>query len=629
MSSESIASKPFNFFDVPEIIDLQATFQYNFFMADETVDESGNDACNGNLSRRFLRKGTADMGNLNARTPRYVKLDFQVQDSKKSMMATRSSAAQGQRTSPRALKKMLQAGQVFSETQASGKEHDSYLFSNSELPTQLENMWINRFTALGVEEASRLEMLTTIAEKSGISNSLLEDMLPTKINTGQEIEGIDPDWLYDESIVWGAGALNTSYAPMILRAHVDRGNDLQYGESVTKYSNSIDNFEVDERGHVSNAEYVFDVPFTKLEDAGDTNFVGEADIIGYVFEKWREWGGKRYRMPAVVVVGQNLRNAFDSQVAYGQTYLYSARTVAKFRVPFTDYKSGNTYIGTFFLASRPTNLVKKTCLEERAPTWPPDINFYYDHTNANLRLTWSPPVNTQRDIKYLQIFRRSTVQEPFTLLVHYDFNDSTIVQLPKEVIETTLIVDRGVSKPTGQQGMPTTWVDTEFTKESTFIYAICVIDARQLSSAYSPQTQVSYDLTKNKIRKDLISYGGAPKQYPNWFLKENFFADAIKDSMHKKCDVYFNPECYKIRQTSSSKTGAGGTAGSSVTRVVTMTNQDPLARYVFQFMNVDRLLDQKLTVKINGKRLTEETTTADDSAAILSSAIDLSGKIKG
>jgi hypothetical protein len=426
-------------------------------------------------------------------------------------------------------------------------------------------------------------------------------------------------------MIWGAGALNTSYAPMMLRSLVDRGNDLQYGESVTKYGTSIENFELDARGHVSNAEYVFDVPFTHLENAGDTNFVGEGDIIGYVFEKWREWGGQRYRMPAVVVAGQQIRNAFDSQVAYGQTYLYSARTIAKFRVPFTDYKSGNTYIGTFFLASRPTNLVRKTCLEEREPTWPPDINFYYDHANDNLRLTWSPPVNTQRDIKYLQIFRRSTVKEPFTLLVHYDFNDSTIVQLPKEVIETTLIVDRGPSQPEGQQGMPTTWVDTEFTKESTFIYAICVIDARQLSSAYSPQTEVSYDLTKNKIHKNLISYGGAPKQYPNWFLKENFFVDSIKDSMHTKCEIYFNPECYRIKETSSSSSGAGGTAGTSITRVVTMTNHDACASYLFQFMNVDRLLDQKFTVKIDGTRLAEESDAGERSASILSKAEDLSG----
>ncbi|HIE82858.1 MAG TPA: hypothetical protein EYQ00_02980, partial [Dehalococcoidia bacterium] len=190
MSSESIPSKPFNFFDVPEIIDLQAAFQYNFFMADETVDESGNDAVSGNLSKRFLQKGTADMGNLNARQPRYIKLDFQVQDSKKSMLATRSSAAQGVQTTASKLRHLLIHGKIFSETQASGKEHDSYLFSNSELPTQLENMWLSRFTALGLDEASRLEMLTAIAEKSEIDNDLLEDMLPTKINSGTEIESI-------------------------------------------------------------------------------------------------------------------------------------------------------------------------------------------------------------------------------------------------------------------------------------------------------------------------------------------------------------------------------------------------------------------------------------------------------
>ena len=611
MSSESIPSKPFNFFDVPEISALHATFQYNFWTVDEVIDESGDDAVDGNLGRRFRMKGTADMGNLNARVPRYIKLDFKVKDSKKSMLATRSSAVGGKQVTNNEIQKLLAKGKIFSETQACGKEHDSYLFSNSSIATSLDNMWNCRFTALGVDEASRLEMLTTIAASSDIDNDLLEDMLPPYVTPeGQTTTTIDPEFLYDESTTWGVGALNTSYAPNLLRAAVDRGNDLNLGDNITRYLDSIDKFSIDERTHVSNAEYVFDVPFTNLEKAGDTNFVGQGDIVGYVFEKWREWNGARYRMPAVVVAGENIRNAYDSQVAYGQTYLYSARTIAKFRVPFTDFKTGSTYIGTFYLASRPTSLVKKTCLENREPTWPPDINFYFDYANPSLRLTWSPPVNTQRDIKYLQIFRRKSIAEPFTLLVHYDFDNSLIRQYPKEVVETTITKSVDV--------MPTTWVDTEFTKESKFIYAICVIDARQLSSAYSPQTEVTFDTTKNKIHKNLISYGGAPKQYPNWFLKQSFFADSIKDSMHKGCEIYFNPECYKIRKSWSSKT-----------RVVTMVNQDPLASYVFQFINVDRLKDQKLKVTIDGRRLEEETPKMAESAMILSKAVDVSGDFGG
>ena len=42
MSVESIPSQPLPVFDVPEMIDIKAEFRYNFFVADETIDESGN-----------------------------------------------------------------------------------------------------------------------------------------------------------------------------------------------------------------------------------------------------------------------------------------------------------------------------------------------------------------------------------------------------------------------------------------------------------------------------------------------------------------------------------------------------------------------------------------------------------
>ena len=138
MSSESIPSKPFNFFDVPEISSLTAQFQYNFWTVNEVADESGDDAVNGNLGRRFRKKGTADMGNLNARVPRYIKLDFQVRDSKKSMLATRNSSVGGRQITNKDIQRLLASGKIFSETQACGKEHDSYLFSNSNIATSLE-----------------------------------------------------------------------------------------------------------------------------------------------------------------------------------------------------------------------------------------------------------------------------------------------------------------------------------------------------------------------------------------------------------------------------------------------------------------------------------------------------------
>ena len=56
MSSESIISRPLHFFDVPEVVSLSATFRYNFFVADEKINETGDEAVDGNLATRFLQR---------------------------------------------------------------------------------------------------------------------------------------------------------------------------------------------------------------------------------------------------------------------------------------------------------------------------------------------------------------------------------------------------------------------------------------------------------------------------------------------------------------------------------------------------------------------------------------------
>ena len=129
-------------------------------------------------------------------------------------------------------------------------------------------------------------------------------------------------------------------------------------------------------------------------------------MIGYIFEKVRIYKGKRYPMPPVIVAGASVRTGYDSEIAYGQTYEYSARTIAKFRVPMTDYETGEVFIGTFLLASRPSAVSKTQITENRRPDPPSDVNFYFDYDDENVKITWAPPVNPQRDVKYLQLFRR-------------------------------------------------------------------------------------------------------------------------------------------------------------------------------------------------------------------------------
>ena len=209
MSSESIISRPLHFFDVPEVTSLKSAFRYNFFVSDEKVNETGDPAVDGNLSTRFLRKGTADITNLNARTPRYVKLDWTVLDTKKSMLVTKNTAIH---TSRDEIQTALEEGKIYTETQAAGIDFDSYIFANSTLQTNLENFFRRRLSSFGEEEATPLELLTMLSEESSVDSDLLESLLPPSLKDEDGTE-VSSDFFEKEKKEYGVGILNTTHAP--------------------------------------------------------------------------------------------------------------------------------------------------------------------------------------------------------------------------------------------------------------------------------------------------------------------------------------------------------------------------------------------------------------------------------
>jgi len=585
MSVESIASRPLPVFDVPEMEKVKASFTYNFFVSDETIDESGNDALNGNLSSRFLRKGTVDTTNLNARIPRFATLTFGLKDTKKSMLATKSSAVSSTKGE---IEWALSNGKIFSEDDASGMGYESICVANECLPRDIENMLRARLNSMGLDEATPLELLSLIAETSDIDSNLLESMLPPSLKDETDVSTTNGGFFEEEAKQFTLMQLNSFYAPLMKRTVVERGTSLGKSQAIADFLLWGSRKPKDTSHLLSNDEYLFDIPYVSIEESETEDFVSQADVVGFIIEKRRIYKGVRYPMPPIIAMGQEVRTVYDSQVAYGQTYEYVGRTIAKFRVPATSTE-GEIFIKSFLLASKPSPAVSITIKEDRRPEPPGDINFYFEYDKENLVLTWAPPVNPQRDVKYIQVFRRKTIKDPFELIVNFDFDDSVVRTEPKEYIDPSL--NRSI------KSFPTYFVDTEFDKTKTYIYSVVAVDARQISSHYSAQIQISFDTSKNKIKKEFISYSGAPKQYPNWHLKENFFVDTMKDSAHKAVNIYFNPEAYTLLKN-----------GREVIPAFCTTTIDPLSKYVFQFINTDRLLDQKLEVVIDDSILQDSVS---------------------
>jgi len=167
------------------------------------------------------------------------------------------------------------------------------------------------------------------------------------------------------------------------------------------------------------------------------------------------------------------------------------------------------------------------------------------------------PINSQRDIKQFQIFRRSSIDEPFELLSQRCFDYSTKRYTTGEIIDgnSKEMSQENASFVSYDKSQTLSYIDDDFiadieaSKTSKYVYTIVSIDAHGMISNYGAQFEVSYDFFKNKIIKKLVSNAGAPRQYPNMYLDVDLFKDVIKtegpESLSMK--IYFMPEYFKIK----------------------------------------------------------------------------------
>jgi hypothetical protein len=261
--------------------------------------------------------------------------------------------------------------------------------------------------------------------------------------------------------------------------------------------------------------------------------------------------------------------------------------VAHDLVAYVEIQAVEETLGTiaaigFLIASKTSPAVTIVCNENLAPPPPADFDQRWDYKLNRLRLNWSFPVNTQQDIKKFQVFRRKTVEEPFQLIKMYNFDDSVVQTQDNEIPYPELV--EIVKSPI------LTFTDNEFTKNSKYIYAVCSLDAHGFTSGYSTQFEISFDKSRNKLQKTLISISGAPKAYPNIYLNRDTFIDSIKDEWHEKLKIYFNPEYLRVYDNDSND--------------LKLLKAGKADKYVFQLINLDLQKQESIEIKI--KDLTKD-----------------------
>jgi len=228
----------------------------------------------------------------------------------------------------------------------------------------------------------------------------------------------------------------------------------------------------------------------------------------------------------------------DFEIKTNTKYDYFVSNVFLAKIGTSSSEFAEPGIARFLLMSSYSNPVSISTVDKVPPPPPADFVPRWDYQERCLVLSWSMPVNSQRDIKYFQVLRRRNIQEPFELLVEYDFND----------IEG--FIERGDVPLQGNQrtlNSPLTiFIDKEFRKNSDFIYTLVSVDAKGLVSNYSEQLRIRFDSIRNRILINQISPSGAPRIYPNAFVRSDLFIDSIIEKNKRKMSVYFDPEYLKI-----------------------------------------------------------------------------------
>jgi len=370
---------------------------------------------------------------------------------------------------------------------------------------------------------------------------------------------------------------------------------------------------------IDGSEFELELAAMTVETKGDIESAGlsvdESSVpIGLYIEKHEiqtmgDGSFKTTRCDPIVIKDYGNFNIFDSRIRYGATYIYRVRIIycTVYEATAIDPESiteSEIVFATSMVASQGIK-TQVMCVENIPPDPPRNLRFNYDFFDNSLDIFWEEPTNPQRDVVRYQIFKRGSLDVPFTLVRELDFDKSTSKVVPLEKAPK--------SKLTKVSGPRKFLKDRTFKRETPEIYALACVDARGLTSLYSEQILVSFDRYKNKIERERISPPKAPKPYPNLYLNRDLFVDTMRSSDASRMRIYFDPEYFDVQQstmyeatitTYDEKTGAA----IHSTKEYTGTSSLELikAKYKLQLINVD--LQDANIFDININNLTFDIT---------------------
>ena len=311
-----------------------------------------------------------------------------------------------------------------------------------------------------------------------------------------------------------------------------------------------------------------------------------------------------------IFVGPNTTHYKDSKIKYGNYYQYSLRSLALVFLPaFASNEAGEAVqsqmIGTI-ISSKPITQSQIAAEDNLEPPSPQSFYVDWDYSNDMLRLTWDSPINTKNNVVKYQVFRRKSILDPFTLIKEYNWDPRPGMFFPinqgrinAAYGETPL--QSVVENPAYGKNI---YHDPEFTKSSSYIYAVCAVNSAYRSSRLSPQYSVAFDRNVGKISRKLISHSGANKSLPNGMMHSQVFVESMKTSGFSNIKIFFDPEYLVVKDAENNALNIISHAPNGIDVIST---EQLYNRYRMNFLNVDLQKSREIDIVVE-----DHLSTTDD-----------------
>lgn len=563
--------------DVPETQTIVSNFIYNYFVPDERTNRSGNARFHGIKNEKTQR--LIDTRVLETKLPRAIEIFFDPVNCGSTNIDDLDN--QPVLTDP------LVRGKTDTEDTITTDRDCIYRFVDKSVRARLTDKARLLAGMLDAEASDVPGQIKSILDADeNINTRELQEVLSPESTPG--VEYVNDVGVVNEPDVYVLASnlkLDVLLDRRLLKASF--GGDFTI-ENILKTENfekaSSDALSFLPTCRLDSSDDSFEPTLTSIRSARveSPSDIIKTTTVGYIVERSElSESGKFVGQTKYLLDGASSTSFLDTKIVYGSTYTYAIRTVALVEMVVDSDGSGDLDIGHHsvwsLLASRPSKQSIVEAIERRPPLEPDGVFYRYNYDDGGLIIRWQIPVGKQRDVKYFQIFRRKSIHDPFTCVAEIDYDDSVVPSTRREHVSP----DR-----TFKFDAPTTqFLDPEFSRDSSFIYAVAAIDAHGLTSGYSAQSLVSFNRISNIIELKNISKSGAPKQYPNFYidpdLDDNIFVDSLTQdamfsSIKKQIKIYFNPDAAKF-------TSSDGRSGNII-----LTKNNENAVYKVHLLNTDR-----------------------------------------